>query len=44
MSTALVLSGSGGGPLAVAWECGLAAGLARAGVALNSADFILACQ
>jgi NTE family protein len=39
MATALVLSG--GGPLAVAWECGLAAGLARAGLALNSADFIL---
>ena len=39
MSTALVLSG--GGPLAVAWECGLAAGLSRAGVALNSVDFIL---
>jgi NTE family protein len=32
---------SGGGPLAVAWECGVAAGLARAGVALGAADFIL---
>ncbi|MDB6107135.1 MAG: Patatin [Gammaproteobacteria bacterium] len=32
---------SGGGPLAVAWECGLVAGLTRAGVALNSGDFIL---
>jgi NTE family protein len=39
MPTALVLSG--GGPLAVAWECGLVAGLARAGPALNSMDFIL---
>jgi len=39
MSTALVLGG--GGPLAVAWECGLAAGLARAGLALNTVDFIL---
>ena len=39
MPTALVLSG--GGPLAVAWECGLVAGLARAGLARNSMDFIL---
>jgi len=39
MRTALVLSG--GGPLAVAWECGFAAGLARAGVALNAVDFLL---
>jgi NTE family protein len=39
MPTALVLSG--GGPLAVAWEFGLAAGLARAGLAVNTVDFIL---
>ena len=39
MRTALVLSG--GGPLAVAWDCGFVAGLARAGVALNAVDFIL---
>jgi NTE family protein len=32
---------SGGGPLAVAWEAGLAAGLAEAGVRLADADFIL---
>ena len=36
---ALVLSG--GGPLAVAWESGLLAGLADAGVAAADADFIL---
>jgi len=36
---ALVLSG--GGPLAVAWESGLLAGLAEAGVAAADADFIL---
>lgn len=36
---ALVLSG--GGPLAVAWEAGLAAGLAEAGVRLADAHFIL---
>jgi len=36
---ALVLSG--GGPLAVAWESGLIAGLAEAGVAAADADFIL---
>ena len=36
---ALVLSG--GGPLAVAWECGLAAGLAEKGVRIADADFIL---
>jgi len=36
---ALVLSG--GGPLAVAWECGLIAGLAESGVAVADADFIL---
>jgi NTE family protein len=36
---ALVLSG--GGPLAVAWECGLAAGFAAAGVRIAETDFIL---
>jgi len=36
---ALVMSG--GGPLAVAWEAGLAAGLAEAGVLLSEADLIL---
>jgi NTE family protein len=36
---ALVLSG--GGPLAVAWESGLIAGLAEAGIAAPDADFIL---
>ena len=36
---ALVLSG--GGPLAVAWECGLIAGLAESGVRIADADFIL---
>lgn len=36
---ALVLSG--GGPLAVAWECGLVAGLETAGVRIAEADFIL---
>jgi len=36
---ALVLSG--GGPLAVAWECGLVAGLAEEGVIAGDADFIL---
>jgi len=39
MSKALVLSG--GGPLAVAWECGILSGLAQSGLALSSADFIL---
>lgn len=39
MSLGLVLSG--GGPLAVAWECGVASGLASTGVALSAADFIL---
>jgi NTE family protein len=39
MSRALVLGG--GGPVGIAWECGLIAGLARAGVDLGSADFIL---
>jgi NTE family protein len=36
---ALVLSG--GGPVGIAWECGLVAGLAQAGVDLSTADFIL---
>jgi len=39
MTRALVLSG--GGPVGIAWEAGLAAGLAEAGVDLASADFIL---
>ena len=39
MSKALVLSG--GGPLAVAWECGVLSGLAHSGLALSDADFIL---
>ncbi|MGV1760823.1 patatin-like phospholipase family protein [Rhizobium sp. A22-96] len=39
MSKALVLSG--GGPLAVAWECGILSGLAQSGLAVSSADFIL---
>ncbi len=39
MSKALVLSG--GGPLAVAWECGVLSGLAQSALALSSADFIL---
>ncbi len=39
MSTTVVLSG--GGPLAVAWECGLAAGLAQAGAAFTAVDLIL---
>lgn len=39
MSKALVLSG--GGPLAVAWQCGLIAGLARSGIDLRDADFFL---
>lgn len=39
MSKALVLSG--GGPLAVAWECGVLSGLTQSGLALSSADFIL---
>lgn len=37
--TALVLSG--GGPLAVAWETGMLAGLAEAGALLSEVDFIL---
>jgi NTE family protein len=39
MSRALVLGG--GGPVGIAWECGLIAGLAQAGVDLGAADFIL---
>ena len=39
MSKALVLSG--GGPLAVAWECGVIAGLAHEGITLLDADFFL---
>lgn len=39
MSKALVLSG--GGPLAVAWECGVLSGLAQSGFALSLADFVL---
>ena len=38
-SRALVLGG--GGPVGIAWESGLLAGLARAGVDLGKADFIL---
>jgi NTE family protein len=39
MSRALVLGG--GGPVGIAWECGLLAGLAQAGVDLGQADFVL---
>ncbi len=39
MTKALVLGG--GGPVGIAWESGLIAGLARAGVNLAKADFIL---
>jgi NTE family protein len=39
MTRALVLSG--GGPVGIAWEAGLAAGLAKGGVDLAAADFIL---
>lgn len=39
MSKALVLSA--GGPLAVAWECGVLSGLAQSGLTMSSADFIL---
>lgn len=39
MSRALVLGG--GGPVGIAWESGLIAGLAQAGVDLGAADFIL---
>src|SRR5436189_6139319 len=38
-SRALVLGG--GGPVGIAWESGLLAGLARAGVDLGRADFTL---
>lgn len=37
--SALVLGG--GGPVGIAWECGLIAGLARAGVRLAQADLIM---
>ncbi len=36
---ALVLSG--GGPVGIAWECGLIGGLAEAGIDLSTADFFL---
>jgi NTE family protein len=39
MTRALVLGG--GGPLGLAWECGLIAGFAQAGVDLGQADYIL---
>ncbi len=39
MTRALVLSG--GGPVGIAWEAGLAAGLAEGGVDLAGADYIL---
>lgn len=39
MSKALVLSG--GGPVGIAWETGIAAGLTAKGVDLRTADFIL---
>src|SRR4051812_1148846 len=39
MSRALVLGG--GGPVGIAWECGVIAGLARNGVDLGGADLIL---
>jgi NTE family protein len=39
MTRALVLSG--GGPVGIAWEAGLLAGLAEEGVELGEADFIL---
>jgi NTE family protein len=39
MTRALVLGG--GGPVGIAWECGLIAGFAQAGVDLGAADFIL---
>ena len=39
MSKALVLSG--GGPVGIAWQTGLAAGLARKGVVLADAHLIL---
>jgi NTE family protein len=39
MTRALVLGG--GGPVGVGWECGLADGLAEAGIKLGEADFIV---
>jgi NTE family protein len=39
MTRALVLSG--GGPVGIAWETGLAAGLAEGGVDLSAADYIV---
>ena len=39
MTRALVLGG--GGPVGVAWESGLAVGLAQAGVAVGDADLIV---
>src|SRR5579862_1901802 len=39
MTRALVLGG--GGPVGIAWESGLVAGLARGGVDLGQADFTL---
>lgn len=39
MSRALVLGG--GGPVGIAWESGLIAGLAKAGIDLGAADFIV---
>ena len=39
MTRALVLGG--GGPVGIAWECGLIAGLAQGGVDLGQADFTL---
>ena len=39
MTRALVLGG--GGPLGFAWECGLIAGFAQAGVDLGEADYVL---
>jgi NTE family protein len=39
MGRALVLGG--GGPLGIAWECGLLTGLAESGIALGEADFVL---
>ena len=42
MTRALVLGG--GGPVGIAWETGLIAGLAEGGVDLAEADFIWATQ
>ena len=39
MTRALVLGG--GGPIGIAWESGLVAGLAEGGVDLSTADFIM---